>query len=174
MSGLIHIYEGDGKGKTSAGIGLSVRCAGNGDRVLYTQFLKGNDSSELRILEQIEEITVARCEKCFGFTFQMTAETRKQAEEYYTAHFRYVAEQAIAGEYRLVVLDELIDAYNRNMVERREVLDFLKHKPRELEVALTGRNPAEELIALADYISYVTKVRHPFDKGIPARRGIEL
>ena len=75
---------------------------------------------------------------------------------------------------RLLVMDELIASYNLDMVDKEEVLTFLKDKPQELEVVLTGRDPAPELCELADYISRIVKVKHPFDKGIPARKGIEM
>ncbi len=174
MSGLIHIYEGDGKGKTSAGVGLSVRCAGSGQKVLYTQFLKDDKSSELKVLEQIEGIHVVRCEKTFGFIFTLTEEKKKEARDFYTRHFRKISKMAVEEGCRLLVMDEMIATYNLNMVERQEILDFLKNKPVELEVVMTGRDPAEELVELADYISCVTKVKHPFDKGVPARIGIEM
>ncbi|MCI9149033.1 MAG: cob(I)yrinic acid a,c-diamide adenosyltransferase [Lachnospiraceae bacterium] len=174
MSGLIHIYEGDGKGKTSAGVGLAVRCAGSGQEVLYTQFLKTDDSSELGVLEQLAHIHLVRCTETFGFVFNMTPETRKKAREFYTEHFRKVTALAREEGVRLLVLDELIASYNLDMVDKEEVLTFLKDKPQELEVVLTGRDPAPELCELADYISRIVKVKHPFDKGIPARKGIEM
>lgn len=174
MSGLIHIYEGDGKGKTSAGVGLSVRCAGSGQKVLYTQFLKNDKSNELKVLEQIDGIHVVHCTKSFGFSFQMTEEVKAEAKEYYTQHFRNVTKMAQEGNYKLLVLDELIASYNLNMVNKQDVIDFLKNKPEELEVVMTGREPAEQLIELADYVSRIQKIKHPFDKGIPARVGIEL
>ena len=174
MSGLIHIYEGDGKGKTSAGVGLSVRCAGSGQRVLYTQFLKDDKSSELKILEQIDGIHVVHCEENFGFTFAMTPETKVQAKKFYTEHFRRVAKLAAEEGSRLLVLDELMAAYNLNMVNQEEVVEFLKNKPEELEVVMTGRDPAKELVELADYVSRIVKIKHPFDRGIPARMGIEM
>ena len=89
-TGLIHIYEGDGKGKTTAAVGLSVRFAGNGGRVIFTQFLKGNNSGELKVLEMMENIQLIRCEKSFGFTFQMTPEEKQDAAGYYTAHLHNV------------------------------------------------------------------------------------
>lgn len=174
MSGLIHIYEGDGKGKTSAGVGLSVRCAGSGQKVLYTQFLKDDKSNELKVLEQIEGIHVVHCEKNFGFTFNMTPETKEKAKEFYTEHFRRVSKMAVEEGVKLLVMDELIATYNLNMVDQKEVLEFLKNKPEELEVVMTGRDPAGELVELADYVSRIVKVKHPFDQGVPARVGIEM
>ncbi|MFP3153068.1 cob(I)yrinic acid a,c-diamide adenosyltransferase [Lachnospiraceae bacterium ZAX-1] len=171
--GLIHIYEGDGKGKTSAGVGLSVRCAGSGQRVIYTQFLKDNLSSELNVLKQIENIHLIPCEKSFGFTFAMTPQQKEEATQYYTDHLKKVIETAIKEQCRLIVLDEIIASYNLNMIKQEDLISFLKNKPQEMEVVMTGRDPAEELVELADYVSRIVKVKHPFDQGIPARKGIE-
>ncbi len=172
--GLIHIYEGDGKGKTTAAVGLSIRYAGNGGQVVYTQFLKRNDSGELKILEQIENICLIRCSKNFGFTFRMTEEQKKEAAEYYNAHLKKVLEKAGELSQGLLVLDEVLDAYNSNMIDHQMLLQFLKEKPEGLEVVLTGRNPSEELLVLADYVTFMEKRKHPYDKGITARRGVEL
>lgn len=173
-TGMIHIYEGDGKGKTTAATGLSVRFAGTGGKVVFTQFLKRNDSGELVILEQIENICLLRCEKSFGFTFRMTPEKKQEAAEYYNAHLKKVLAEAVEKQAGLLVLDEVLDAYNSDMISHEVLLKFLKEKPQEMEVVLTGRNPAEELLELADYVTFMEKRKHPYDKGIGARKGIEL
>lgn len=172
--GCIHIYEGDGKGKTTAAVGLGIRYAGTGGRVLFTQFLKRNDSGELNILEQIENIYLLRCEKNFGFTFRMTPEEKEIAAIYYNAHLKKVLTEAVENEIGLLVLDEVIDACNHNLIEQKELQYFLKEKPQKMEVVLTGRKPAEELLELADYVTYMEKRKHPYDKGMGARKGIEL
>lgn len=172
-TGMIHIYEGDGKGKTTAAVGLSVRFAGTGGKVLFTQFLKRNDSAELCILEQIENICLLRCEKNFGFTFRMTPEEKKEAAEYYNAHLKKVLDEATERQVGLLVLDEVLDAYNSNMISHEVLVNFLAEKPQDMEVVLTGRSPAEELLELADYVTYMEKRKHPYDKGINARKGIE-
>lgn len=179
IKGMLHIYTGDGKGKTTAAIGLAVRFAGSGQRVLYTQFLKRNDSSELHILEQIEKIDLLRCERCFGFTSHMSEETKKEAESFYTAHLQKLVQQIweraeTENRYGLLVMDELATAYAAGVIDRGAVLELLKTHPDGLELVITGRNAAPELLAYADYISEIKKCRHPFDRGIPARLGIEL
>lgn len=174
MTGCIHIYEGDGKGKTTAGVGLAVRCAGSGRKVLYTQFLKTNTSSELNILEKIDQIDLMRCERSFGFVMNMSEETKKEAKKYYREHFQKVITKVKQGDYGMVVLDEIIASYNYEMIEREALLTFLKEHPEGLEIVMTGRKPDEELTELADYVSRVQKIKHPFDKGIPARLGIEM
>ena len=172
-SGLIHIYEGDGKGKTTAAVGLSIRYAGSGGKVIFTQFLKQNDSGELAVLEQIEGIKLVRCDRSFGFTFQMTQEQREEAAAYYEAHLQRVLEMARKEEKGLLVLDEAIGACAAGMILEEELLEFLKHKPAGLEVVLTGRNPSVRLLEIADYVTVMQKKKHPYDRGIQARKGIE-
>lgn len=176
MSGLIHIYTGNGKGKTTAATGLALRFAGSGGRVLYTQLLKRNDSSELKLLEQIDNIELMRCERCFGFISGMTREVRKEAEQFYTEYIENVCQQVCTypDRYGMLVMDELVTAYGAQLVDRELVLEFLRNRPKELELVLTGRNAAMELLELADYVSEIQKRKHPFDKGIKARKGIEL
>jgi cob(I)alamin adenosyltransferase len=174
MNGLIHIYEGDGKGKTTSAVGLAVRFAGNGGRVLFAQFLKDDTSSELAVLEKIPGIDFAPSRKAFGFYRYMTEEKKQQAGAHYQAYFEDVARMARSGQYGLVVLDEIMAADTFGFVRHESLVRFLKEKPKELEVVMTGRNPAEDLKEMADYISRIEKVKHPYDRGVAARKGIEM
>ena len=171
--GLIHIYTGDGKGKTTASLGLALRAAGAGFNVFILQFLKSWDTSELKSLELIPNIKIIRGKEGNVFTFSMTAEQLVKSKEIHMSNFKVAKEAAFNGKCDVLVLDEVIGAYNRNLLDREDLLNFLDNKPDHLEVILTGRNPAEELKDRADYISEIQKIRHPFDKGIPARKGIE-
>lgn len=173
MKGLIHIYEGDGKGKTTCAVGLAVRCAGNNQKVLFTQFLKDGTSKELNILKEIKQIEVFSATKNFGFTFQMTKEQKEQAAAYYQSYFKNIIKKIGELNYDMLVMDEFMAAYQAEFVDHTIALEFLKNKPEQLEVVLTGRNPSEELIQLADYHSKIKKIKHPYDLGIPARDGIE-
>lgn len=174
MKGCIHIYEGDGKGKTTAAVGLAVRCAGSGQKVLFTQFLKGNDSSELNAMQYIPNLIIYQHQKSYGFTFQMDSFEAKDAKRYYRDYFREAIYYAKRENVRMFVLDELLDAYNLDMVDKDEVLHFLHTRPEGMEIVLTGRNPANELVQMADYISCIKKKKHPFDWGLAARTGIEM
>lgn len=174
MKSCIHIYEGDGKGKTTAAVGLSVRCAGSGQKVLFTQFLKGNHSSELAALELLPKVYVYQNRKEFGFTSGMDRIERMDAKSYYRDHFREAIYFAKREEVRLLVLDELLDAYNLDMVDHQEVLQFLRTRPEDMEVVLTGREAAPELVNIADYISRIEKIKNPYDWGLSARIGIEM
>lgn len=173
MRGCIHIYCGDGKGKTSAAVGLAVRAAGRGRKVLVARFLKTDDSGEVPVLGGIDGITVVPCERTFGFVFRMTEEEKKEAALYFQARFLNICEMAVRERYDVVVFDELMASCGYHMVEEADVLKFLGEKPEEMEVVMTGRNPSEALVEAADYVSEIRMVKHPYTKGIPAREGIE-
>ena len=172
MAGLIHIYCGDGKGKTTASVGLALRAAGAGKQVLFAQFCKNGSSSEIKMLKQMDHVETAFCETQYGFYKNMDAETRKQARRDYSRLLERVLEKA-RQHVQLLVLDEVISACNHNMVSQELLTDFLQKKPEALEVVLTGRNPAQELLDAADYVTEMKKIKHPFDRGIKARKGIE-
>ncbi len=173
MFGLIHIYCGDGKGKTTAAVGLAVRCAGRGNKVLLVQFLKSRDSGELYSLAKLPDIEVIRGKESKKFTFQMNEEEKLALLIEHNKMFEQVLEKIKNGGYSLLILDEVIGALNAKVFEMPKLIEFLRHKPENLEVVLTGRNPAPELVEIADYVSEMRKVKHPMDKGIMAREGIE-
>lgn len=177
MKGLIQIYCGDGKGKTTAAIGQAVRSAGAGLSVIFSRFLKTEDSGELVILREVPGITMVPCRKSFGFFFQMTeAEKQEAAQVYQEVLDRAVslASEAAGEGDTLLVMDEIIATYRYGLVDREKLTAFLRDKPENLEVVMTGRDPAQELVSLADYVSEIKKIKHPFDRGICARRGIEF
>lgn len=173
MFGLIHIYCGDGKGKTTAAVGLAVRCAGRGNKVLLVQFLKSRDSGELYSLAKLPDIEVMRGKESKKFTFQMNEEEKHALLIEHNKMFEQVLAKIKNGGYSLLILDEVIGALNAKVFEMPKLIEFLRHKQENLEVVLTGRNPAPELVEIADYVSEMRKVKHPMDKGIMAREGIE-
>lgn len=172
--GLIHIYCGDGKGKTTAAMGLGMRAAGRNKKVLLTQFLKDNETGELNSIEKLGEnfevYTGAPVKKFFKF---MSEEEQIETKEEHEDRFRKVTKKAIEENFDLLILDEIIASTNLDLIPLDEVIAFLKKKPVGLEVVLTGRNPSEELIELADYVSEIKAVKHPYERGINSRIGIE-
>ena len=169
--GLIHIYCGDGKGKTTAAVGLSVRAAGSGRRVVFAQFFKDGTSGECAVLEKVPGITFVRPEKSFGFFWTLSETEKAEARDFYTAHLRKALE--LAKEANLLVLDEAMSACAHGVNDEGELLSFLGAKPEGLEVVLTGRDPSPAMQEAADYITEMKKVKHPFDRGIGARAGVE-
>ena len=172
--GLVHIYCGDGKGKTSAAVGLAVRAAGRGMKVLVVRFLKTENSGEVEVLRSIPGITVTPCDRAFGFVFRMNEEQKAEAAEYYQKRFETAGKEAESGNYDLLILDEILASCNYGMVQDQSVLEFLHTKPAGLEVVLTGRDPSEKMVEQADYVSEIHMVKHPYQKGISARKGIEF
>lgn len=168
---MIHIYCGDGKGKTTAAVGLAVRMAGFGGKVLFGQLFKDGSSSEIAVLKSVPNITVRHCATIPGRFLRLTPEQRAIVAGDYTAYLQGLL--ADAQGYDLLVLDEVISACNHGTVPTQMLLDFLDKVPEEREVVLTGRNPSEALLTRADYVTRMEKVKHPFDRGITAREGIE-
>jgi len=172
MAGLIHIYCGDGKGKTTAAMGLALRAAGSGRRVLLLQFLKDGKSSELAPLARVPGIEIVPQTRSFGFSWTLTDKEREEARAYYTG----LLEDAFrrAGDFDLLVLDEAMGACSTGMVDESRLLALLKRRPAELETVLTGRDPSQALLDAADYVTEMRKIKHPYEQGVPARRGIEF
>ena len=171
--GLLHIYCGDGKGKTTAAIGLAVRAAGSGMRVHIVQLLKGGFTSELRILETIPEITVERCDRNYGFSFKLNEEEREALKECHNKLLFHAYEVIRSGAADMVIFDEFNAAYEYNLLDRELAERIILSKPERCEVILTGRHPDEKFLAAADYVSEIAAVKHPFQIGIKARKGIE-
>lgn len=171
MSGLIHIYCGDGKGKTTAAMGLALRCAGSGRKVLLLQFLKDGKSSEFASLAHVPDIETIPQTRAFGFSWTLTPEEKAEAGAYYTG----LLEEAFrrAADFDLLILDEALGACTAGMVEEARLLALLAEKPERTEVVLTGRGPSQALLDRADYVTEMKMVKHPFEKGVPAREGIE-
>ncbi|MEG0109456.1 MAG: cob(I)yrinic acid a,c-diamide adenosyltransferase, partial [Lachnospiraceae bacterium] len=158
---------------TTAATGLAVRAAGNEMKVLFTRFLKNENSCELKVLDAIPNIHVIHLCKSFGFYHTLKEEEKIELQRIYRELWGHIKEEIELGNYKVLVLDEIISAYNYGILDQQEVQYFLEHKPEELEVILTGRNPGKELMELADYVSEVKKIKHPYDKNIGARQGIE-
>lgn len=170
--GMVHIYCGDGKGKTSAALGLALRAAGSGLQVLIVRFLKNDRSGEVEALKQVKGIALVPCRREFGFFWNMTEAEKGEAREYYGALFEEAWKKACGG-YDVLVLDEIMAAASHGLVDRERLLKALDARPEGLEVVMTGRDPGEDLLSRADYITRMECIRHPYEKGVSARRGIE-
>jgi cob(I)alamin adenosyltransferase len=171
VQGMLHLYMGNGKGKTTAAIGLCVRASGQGMRVVFAQFLKGGMSGERKTLSGISNISLISVPKTVKFTRDMDSEELKECGRLTMQQFRDACSKANDAD--LLVLDELADAIGVGLADEKEVLDFIEHKPYNLEIVLTGRSPSPMLIEKADYITNMVCGRHPHEKGLTARRGIE-
>jgi len=175
MNGLVHIYTGDGKGKTTAAIGLGIRACGRGKKVLLVQFLKGVQTGELFTIEKLKpDFEYYRNEENKKFTWNMNQEELEKMKENVEDMFQYAVKEAVAGGRDLIILDEIMAAITSGFIAPDKVIDFVKNKPSQLELVMTGRNAPPELIQLADYVSEIKAVKHPFSMGTAAREGIEF
>lgn len=174
MKGLIHLYCGNGKGKTTAAMGLAIRALGRKKRVGIVQFLKSTPTGEVLFLEKQPDVTILRGKDGHEFAFSMTEEQLENTRRIHNAHLEAARSWMRSGQYDLIVLDEISAAYNLDLIDRNAVASFLKEKPDALELVLTGRDPAPLFTEAADYITEMTLLRHPYEKGVPARKGIEF
>lgn len=169
---MIHLYHGNGKGKTTAAMGLALRMAGRGRPVVIAQFLKGADSGERPALARLPQVTLLPVPERVKFLFAMTEEERQQEARRARELLARAKQAAADPNCGLVVLDEVCDGVNAGLLPLAELLSLLDCA--KAEVVLTGRDPAPELIARADYVTRFQKEKHPFDRGIPARTGVEF
>lgn len=166
--GFIHVYCGSGKGKTTAAAGLAIRAAGAGMKVNFVQLMKDGSSSEIKILEKISGINISHCNKNYGFFKNMSEASKK---EIFICHNNLISE-AFGENADMIVIDEFFSAYNYKLIDT-SLADFLISKNKNSEIILTGRNPQQKFIDMADYVSEIIPVKHPFESGIRARKGIE-
>lgn len=175
--GLIHLYYGEGKGKTTAAVGLAMRMAGYGKHVLFVQFLKNDQSGEVAVLKNMPSVSCfSDCNMPKGFYHNMNEEQKRalcvSQQKLFENMKQYLSTMPL-DEMGLLILDELTYMYTWGILDKVDVLSFLKNKPEKLEIVITGRNPESELLDLADYITEMKMKKHPFSKEIPARKGIE-
>lgn len=170
---MIHIYCGDGKGKTTCAFGLALRAAGRGRKVVIAQFLKSGDSGERDAIAHVPGVTLLPAPEQVKFTFLMNEEEKAACAVQLKRTLEQVAAQVKAGECGLAVLDECCGALSTGMLTEEEVLAFLDRCPPEAEVVLTGREPPRALLERAGYVTEMVKRKHPYDRGVQARIGVE-
>jgi cob(I)alamin adenosyltransferase len=175
--GLVIVNTGDGKGKTTASLGLAVRAAGNGFRVLIIQFIKGRwktgeSQSLLKLAPNIQIVRMG-----MGFTIERLRDSRipmEEHEEAATRAFERAREVVLADEYDMIVLDEILGSIKANLIGLDDVLGLIRDKPERLHLVLTGRGAPPELVDAADLVTEMKMIKHPFQQGIKAQRGIEF
>ena len=170
MTGRLQIYTGDGKGKTTAAVGLAVRAAGAGLRVYFGQFLKSGRSSECRLLSRLAPALTV---EAYGRGRLIRGRPAAADRDAAAAGLRRLRDAITGGRYDVVIADELIVAMNLGLLPAQDVLDMLEARPRGVELVLTGRGAAARLLRRADLVTEMRNVRHYFDRGVKARKGIE-
>lgn len=170
---MLHIYYGNGKGKTTAAVGLTIRANGSGMKTAFFQFLKNGSSSEIGILEKLDNTTVICCTECTKFTSQMNSDEKKMITSVHTKMLEKAAALIEDEETQLIILDEFLDAYNKKLIDTDLADSFIKNCSDKAEIVITGREPPEHFMEAADYITEMIALKHPFNNGISARKGIE-
>lgn len=170
-TGKIHIYYGYGKGKTTTAVGQVIRAAGSGLNVLMFQFMKDNSSSERAILEQIPNITCLPGKDRIKFINQMNSEQKAELKHYNTKALDEIVK--FCSPFDVLFLDEILCAVQLGVLSEEKLLRFLEHKPRGLEIIMTGHEVSQRMIDIADYATEMIKIKHPYDNGQSAREGIE-
>ncbi len=171
MAGLVQVFTGDGKGKTSAALGIAVRAAGHDLRVHITFFMKGDyPYGEQKTLVLLPNISVAR----FG-SLEFVDPANVKPEEKEQARLALEdAERAVrSGNFDLVILDEVNVATAWKLIDVKDVIRLIEKRPENVELILTGRYADKDVIALADLVTEMKEIKHPYWKGIPSRKGID-
>lgn len=175
---MIHLYTGEGKGKTTAAIGLCIRAAGRGHSVCFSQFMKGNDTGELYVLESLPNVEILRSRKNYGFYASMSEADQKELTKVHNSILDSLLEKAESGACHMVIMDELTYPVKWGLLDMGKLETLLKLGKEggtgKVEIVITGRDAEDCLKNAADYITQMECVRHPYEKGIAAREGIEF
>jgi cob(I)alamin adenosyltransferase len=172
FKGCIQVYTGNGKGKTTAALGLAVRAAGHGLKTYFCQFLKGQDYGELSAIQKLSPLITIEQFGRKGF-IHVTENPDKEDIERAQKGLQKCHKMMKSQKYQIIVLDEINVAVHFNLFEEKEIHDFLDEKPEEIEVILTGRYAPESFIERADLVTEMKEIKHYYKKGIRARQGIE-
>ena len=170
---MIHVYHGDGKGKTTAAMGLALRMLAAGRRVVVVQFLKDGESGEARLLAGHFGVPVFAGKASDKFTWSMTSEELAATRELHDGNLASALAEFEGAQEGLLVLDEALDALSKGLVDEALVDRALDMSARGVEVALTGRTPSRKIVEKADYITEMRCEKHPYAQGICAREGVE-
>lgn len=167
--GLVEIYTGNGKGKTTAALGLALRASGAGLKVYIVQFIKGKPYSEIKSLKKIKNIKIEQCGRgCFI--------KKPCSKDFECARNGLISagKNIMSKKYDLVILDEINVALKLGLVKTADLIDIIKNKPRSVELVLTGRYCPRSLFKYADLLTEMKEIKHPYQKGIKARLGVEI
>ena len=169
MSGMVHVYTGTGKGKTTASIGLAIRAVGAGMKVFIGQFVKGMKYSELKSLSSIDDIEI----KQYGLNCFIKGDPGKEDIRAAQRGLEEIKEILKSGEYQLVILDEANIATYYNLFSVDELIEVVSRRADNVEVVITGRKADDKIIEFADLVTEMREIKHYYQRGVSAREGIE-
>lgn len=169
--GYVHVYTGNGKGKTTSVIGIMVRAAGAGKKIYFGQFMKQGDYSEIKVLqERFPEITLEQ----YGGRLLLDKESEATDIAIAQEGIKRAKEALHSGKYDMVVLDEVNIVVFLEQVQLEQLIELIENRPENVELVLTGRYANEKIIEMADLVSEIQQVKHYFNNGVQARLGIEM
>ena len=172
FKGYIQVYTGNGKGKTTASIGLAVRAAGHKEKTFIGQFLKGQDYGELHAVKNLSPLITIEQFGRKGF-YHVTKDPDKEDIQSARNGLDKCEKAMLSGKYRIIILDEINVTVYFNLLSEKEIHSFLDQKPKDVELVLTGRYAPDSFIDRADLVTEMKEVKHYYEKGIQARKGIE-
>ncbi|AIS51510.1 Cob(I)yrinic acid a,c-diamide adenosyltransferase BtuR [Thermoanaerobacter kivui] len=173
--GYVQVYTGDGKGKTTAALGLAFRAVGRGMKVIMFQFLKGMATGELKTAELLKpNFEIRRFAEAKKFTWDLTKEEFEELKQKVKSEYNQLLDILKSGDYDIVIVDEAMAAIHRGLLTVEEVVRLIDEKPETVELVLTGRSAPQEIIEKADLVTEMKEIKHYFKKGVPVRVGIEI
>lgn len=170
MKGYVHVYTGDGKGKTTAAIGLAVRAAGAGHKVFLAQFVKGGQYSELNALERFDDLITVEQFGLGRFIKGKPSDMDISAARVGLEKLKIII---TSGEYKVIILDEANIALYYKLISIQELIDLVGSRAKETEIIITGRKAVPEILEIADLVTEMKEIKHYYNKGVQARVGIE-
>jgi cob(I)alamin adenosyltransferase len=175
--GLVQIYTGNGKGKTTAALGLAVRAAGHGQKVLICQFLKPGslELGERKTCRDIEPITIEILDE--PWDMQKSLDDKDAVQKMRSCihdKLQSIAERAAEKAYDVIILDEIVFCLDKKLADLVDIKELIEKRNERVEIVMTGRGASAELIETADLVTEMKSIKHPFEQSIPARKGIEF
>lgn len=170
---MIHIYTGDGKGKTTAAMGLALRAINAGQKVYILQFLKGRESGEITVLKTYDQVKIVRGKPGLKFSFQMSESEKLEVREIHDFQLTEATNEVMTGNVGTLILDEVLGALSTGLLDESVLDALLESVPKEVEVVLTGRGASQKLIDRADYVTEMKSIKHPYERGQKMRKGVE-
>ncbi|MCK5782716.1 MAG: cob(I)yrinic acid a,c-diamide adenosyltransferase [Flavobacteriales bacterium] len=172
-TGFVHIYTGEGKGKTTSSVGMGVRALSHGLKVCYSYFSKNPSlygNTEVNTLEKLGATIMGEGNQHPSFNKNVT---HKRHSELTKESFENLKKLISHEDFDMLIMDEVLISVGQRFIDENDLIVFIQNKPKKLEIVMTGRDASDELIDIADYVSYIGMVKHPYEKGIESREGIE-
>lgn len=172
--GYFQVYTGDGKGKTTAALGLGFRAAGDGYKVIMVQFLKGGPTGELNSVEKLyPNFIIKRFEKKRGFFWTLNNDEKKELKLEIQQAYEFCLKVLAQRSCDILIMDEVMAVLSNKLLSESEVIKLIENKPIDMELVMTGRNIPDSVLQKADLVTEMKVIKHYFEKGVPAREGIE-